>query len=151
MIYVAIILIGFFLDRITKSLAVKNLIDSPRPGSIINLRYLENRGAAFGILQDSRVFFIILTLLIVGYLIYYFAKTYKTNPKLLNYSLAMIIAGALGNFYDRLFQGYVVDFLEFAFVDFPIFNVADIFVTVGAGLMIIYLLFFEKEIENYER
>ena len=56
----------------------------------------------------------------------------------------MIITGAIGNFYDRLFQGYVVDFIEFAFVDFPVFNVADIFVTVGSILMIIYLIFFEE-------
>lgn len=56
----------------------------------------------------------------------------------------MIITGAIGNFYDRLFQGYVVDFIEFVFVDFPVFNVADIFVTVGSILMIIYLIFFEE-------
>lgn len=59
---------------------------------------------------------------------------------ILNLSLAMIISGALGNFYDRLIQGYVVDFIEFAFVKFPVFNVADILVTVGCALMIIYII-----------
>ena len=54
--------------------------------------------------------------------------------------MAMIISGAIGIFYDRLFQAYVVDFIEFSFVNFPVFNVADIFVTVGCGLMIIYIM-----------
>ena len=145
MMYILIIVLGFILDRISKSYAVNNFIENPRPGFLINLTYLENRGAAFGILQDSRIFFILLTLAIVGYLIYYFIKNYKTSPKILNVSIAFIISGALGNFYDRLFNGYVVDFLDFAFIDFPVFNVADIFVTVGSFLLIIYMIFLEEK------
>ena len=146
MTYIIIIVLGLIIDRLTKTYAINNLIDNPYKGSIFNFTYLENRGAAFGILQDRRIFFIILTLAIVCALVYYFLKNYKKNPKLLNVALTMIITGAIGNFYDRLFQGYVVDFIEFAFVDFPVFNVADIFVTVGSILMIIYLIFFgERE------
>lgn len=144
MIYILIIIVGVFLDRVSKVYAVNNFIENPIQGNFLNFTYLENRGAAFGILQDSRLFFIILTIAIVVGLIYYFVKNYKTNPNILNIALALIISGALGNFYDRLFQGYVVDFIEFAFVDFPVFNVADIFVTVGSILMIIYLIFFEE-------
>lgn len=144
MTYIIIIVLGLIIDRLTKIYAINNLIDNPYKGSIFNFTYLENRGAAFGILQDRRIFFIILTLAIVCALVYYFLKNYKTNTKLLNVALTMIITGAIGNFYDRLFQGYVVDFIEFAFVDFPVFNVADIFVTVGSILMIIYLIFFEE-------
>lgn len=147
MIYILIIIIGVFLDRVSKVYAVNNFIENPIQGNFLNFTYLENRGAAFGILQDSRLFFIILTIAIVVGLIYYFVKNYKTNPKILNIALALIISGALGNFYDRLFQGYVVDFLEFAFVRFPVFNVADILVTVGSFLIIIYLLFFEESKE----
>ena len=142
--YIIFIIIGLILDRLSKSYAINNFIENPYQGKLLNFTYLENRGAAFGILQDSRLFFIILTLVIVAALVYYFVKNYKKNHKILNIALAMIISGAIGNFYDRLFQGYVVDFIEFAFVKFPVFNIADIFVTLGSFLMIIYLIFFEE-------
>lgn len=141
MIYILIIIAGIVLDRITKIYAVKHFISYPHSGSLINLTYLENRGAAFGILQDKRILFVILTIAIVLYLMYYFITNLKSNPLVLNIAFSLIISGALGNFYDRLFQGYVVDFIEFAFVDFPVFNIADILVTVGCGLLIIYILF----------
>ena len=141
MIYILIIIAGIVLDRITKIYAVKHFISNPHSGSLINLTYLENRGAAFGILQDKRILFVILTIAIVLYLLYYFINNLKSNPLVLNIAFSLIISGALGNFYDRLFQGYVVDFIEFAFVDFPVFNIADILVTVGCGLLIIYILF----------
>ena len=142
--YIVFIIIGLILDRLSKSYVINNFIENPYQGKLLNFTYLENRGAAFGILQDSRLFFIILTLVIVAALVYYFVKNYKKNHKILNIALAMIISGAIGNFYDRLFQGYVVDFIEFAFVKFPVFNIADIFVTLGSFLMIIYLIFFEE-------
>lgn len=141
MIYILIIIAGIVLDRITKIYAVKHFISNPHSGSLINLTYLENRGAAFGILQDKRILFVILTIAIVLYLMYYFITNLKSNSLVLNIAFSLIISGALGNFYDRLFQGYVVDFIEFAFVDFPVFNIADILVTVGCGLLIIYILF----------
>ena len=144
MIYILIIIVGIVLDRVSKNYAINNFIENPYQGKLLNLTYLENRGAAFGILQDNRIFFILLTIVIVAGLIYYFIKNYKTNPQILNIALAFVISGAIGNFYDRLIQGYVVDFLEFAFVKFPVFNVADTFVTVGSFLIIIYLLFFEE-------
>lgn len=144
MIYILIIIVGIVLDRVSKNYAINNFLENPYQGKLLNLTYLENRGAAFGILQDNRIFFILLTIVIVAGLIYYFIKNYKTNPQILNIALAFVISGAIGNFYDRLIQGYVVDFLEFAFVKFPVFNVADIFVTVGSFLIIIYLLFFEE-------
>ena len=128
------------VDRLTKIYAVNNFMEKSIDGKLINLTYLENRGAAFGILQDKRLVFIILTTAIVLYLLYYFVKNIKTSPMILNLSLAMIISGAIGNFYDRLIHGYVVDFLEFSFVKFPVFNVADILVTVGCALMIIYII-----------
>ena len=65
----------------------------------------------------------------------------KTSPKLLNISLSFIVSGALGNFYDRLFNGFVVDFIDFSFFDFPVFNVADILVTIGSILLIIFIIF----------
>lgn len=144
MIYILIIILGLILDRVSKIYAINNFIENPISGKILNFTYLENRGAAFGILQNNRFFFLILTISIVGFLIYYFIKNYKKNNKFLNIAIAFIIVGALGNFYDRLFNAYVVDFIEFAFVKFPVFNVADIFVTLGSGLLIIYMIFFDQ-------
>lgn len=145
MIYIIIIILGFVLDRVSKIYAVNNFIENPIESPFINLTYLENRGAAFGILQDKRNFFLIITIAIVCYLLYYFYKSYKTNPTILNTALAMIISGALGNFYDRFVNGFVVDFLEFSFFSFPVFNVADIFVTLGCGLMIVYIIFIHED------
>ncbi|MFO3667021.1 MULTISPECIES: signal peptidase II [Anaerococcus] len=145
MIYIFIIIAGLILDRLSKIYAINNFIGNPIEGPIINLTYLENRGAAFGILQDRRIFFLLITVGIVCYLIYYFIKNYKNNPLILNVALSFIISGALGNFYDRAFNGYVVDFIEISFVNFPIFNIADIFVTIGCGLSIIYILFIHEE------
>ncbi|WP_311516229.1 signal peptidase II [uncultured Anaerococcus sp.] len=146
MIYIIIIIIfGIVVDRLTKIYAVNNFIENPIKSPIINLTYLENRGAAFGILQDKRVLFILLTTAIVLYLLYYFIRNIKKSPFILNFAFAMIISGAIGNFYDRLLQGYVVDFIEFAFINFPVFNVADIFVTIGCALMVIYILFYGEK------
>ena len=72
MIYILIIIVGLILDRVTKIYATNNFIENPVQGPIINLTYLENRGAAFGILQDRRIFFILITVAIVLYLLYYF-------------------------------------------------------------------------------
>lgn len=145
MIYILIIVAGLILDRLSKIYAINNFIENPIESPIINFTYLENRGAAFGILQDKRIFFLLITVAIVLYLIYYFIKNYKNNPLILNIALSFTISGALGNFYDRAFNGYVVDFIEFAFINFPIFNIADILVTIGCGLAIIYILFIHEE------
>ncbi len=145
MIYIIILILGIVLDRLSKLYAANNFVNNPIEGPIINFTYLENRGAAFGILQDKRIFFIIISVAIVGYLVYHFIKTYKTNPKILNIALSMIVSGAIGNFYDRLINHYVVDFIEFSFFSFPVFNIADILITVGCVLMIIYMLFIYEE------
>jgi signal peptidase II len=111
------------------------------------LTYLENRGAAFGILQNFRWGFIIMTLIAVGAMIWYFVKN---RHWVLRTSLALLIAGAIGNLIDRVLRGFVVDFLDFYPLgyDFPIFNVADICVTCGVIVLIIYLLFIYKEPEK---
>ena len=145
MIYIIILILGIVLDRLSKLYAANNFVNNPIEGPIINFTYLENRGAAFGILQDKRIFFIIISIAIVGYLIFHFIKTYKSNPKILNIALSMIVSGAIGNFYDRLINHYVVDFIEFSFFSFPVFNIADILITVGCTLMIIYMIFIYEE------
>lgn len=140
MTYTIIIILGIVADRISKIYASSNFIAKPLYTDIINFIYVENRGAAFGILQNKRWFFIILTICVVIYLLYYFVRNIRTNPKLLNIALALIISGALGNFYDRLINTYVVDFIEFSFINFPVFNVADILVTTGSILLVIFII-----------
>lgn len=141
MIYTILIIAGIILDRLSKAYAISHFIENPIFTNFINLIYVENRGAAFGILQNKRIFFIILTLAVVLYLLYYFIRNLKSNPKLLNIALSLIVSGALGNFYDRLFHGFVVDFIEFSFFNFPVFNIADILVTTGSILLIIFIGF----------
>ena len=108
------------------------------------LTYLENRGAAFGILQNFRWLFIVLTIVAIAAIIWYFMHNHHG---LLRTALCFLTAGAIGNFIDRLVRVFVVDFLHFYpfGYDFPIFNVADICVTVGCILLVIYLLFIYKE------
>lgn len=130
-------------DQLTKWFAATSL---PLRGEIqliqgvFELSYVENRGAAFGILQGARWFFIPITITVIAAIIFYFVKLPK-NARLLRLALILICAGAIGNFIDRAFNGYVVDFLYFSLIDFPVFNFADICVVVGAVLFGIIMIF----------
>jgi signal peptidase II len=108
------------------------------------LTYLENRGAAFGMLQNFRWAFIVMTTVALVFMIWYFLKN---KHVVLRFGLAFLIAGAVGNFIDRLFRGYVVDFFHFYpfGYDFAIFNVADVCVNVSVVFLLIYFLFIYKE------
>lgn len=145
---IALLIIAF--DQITKILVTGALslgeskVVIPK---LFNFTYVENRGAAFGIFQGARVFFIVITLILLFLVIYYFIKK-KPQSILEKTALAFITGGALGNFIDRAFLGYVRDFIETAFMNFPVFNVADCFVCIGAGLYIIFILCEEKKNGN---
>lgn len=140
-----IIILGLILDRVTKLWALKEL--SNTSGIVVikdffGLFYLENRGAAFGILQNKLVFLSIVTFIVMIGTIYYIIK-YKPTSKLLRISLALIISGAIGNLIDRTYYKYVVDFLTLHYKDvyyFPTFNVADVLVVTGTFLLAIYLI-----------
>ena len=130
------------LDQLTKWLAFFLLQGEPSFPiwrGVLHLTYQTNRGAAFGMLSDSRwIFMITSTVAIVG-ILFYLIK-YRPKNKWLVASLAMIAGGGIGNMIDRIALGYVIDFIDFTLIDFAIFNVADSFVTVGAGIMIVYLI-----------
>lgn len=109
---------------------------------VFNLFYVENKGAAFGILQDARWFFIGMTSIVVIGATIFLIKERKNFPSwLFKIATAMIIGGAIGNLIDRVLTGMVVDFFYFELINFAVFNVADSFVTVGAVLLGIYVLF----------
>ncbi len=148
----AAVILLILLDQLTKYLAVHFLL--PLQGGrilisgVFRLLYLENRGSAFGMLQNKQTFFIIFTIIVLAVILYIYYKAPKTRRMLLlRLDLILIFAGAIGNFIDRIRQGYVVDFLYFELIDFPIFNVADIYVTVGCFLLIFLLLFYYKDEE----
>lgn len=138
----AIILLGIALDQLTKLLAVKFLMPIktfPIIEGVIHLTYVENRGAAFGMLADSRwVFMIISTVAILGMIAFLFSGMSQNN--LYDISIAIIISGGIGNMIDRIALGYVVDMIDFRLINFAVFNVADSFVCVGAGLLILALI-----------
>ena len=136
-------------DRLTKNFALILKDGSSRTfiKNVIDFVYLENRGAAFGIMQNARAVFIVITVaVLVGVASYIFVK--KPKNKLLLSSLGLIAGGAVGNLIDRIMQGYVVDFIETTFMDFPVFNVADICVCIGVALLILYMLFFDGKQKN---
>lgn len=117
-----------------------NIVVIPHILSLTNIR---NNGAAWSILQGKMLFFLIITIIAIIILIYLYFK--KNSSLLYHFSIALIFAGAIGNFIDRLSMGYVVDMFQLTFINFPIFNIADISLTIGVILIIIYEIWF---IEN---
>ncbi len=105
--------------------------------NILSFANVHNEGAAFGILQGARVFFIIMTLAVILLVTIYIVRT-KPQSKLERWALCFMAGGAVGNFIDRAAFGYVRDFIQVEFIDFPVFNIADCFVCIGAGLYILY-------------
>ena len=142
------------LDQFTKVLALQNL-KGQEPITIIpdvfQLLYVENRGAAFGILQNKQWVFLIITAIVLAALIWALPRMSRERHFLpLRLCLCFIGAGAVGNMIDRIFRGYVVDFFYFKRIDFPVFNVADIYVTTSAIVLIFLIVFLYKE-EDFDR
>jgi signal peptidase II len=147
-LYTSIILGCIFLDLLTKFLAYKFLMPSgesvPIIDGVLQLTYVENTGAAFGILKNHRWIFIsvsTLAILLIGAFLY----LGHAPTRLFAISLSMIAAGGLGNMVDRIGLGYVIDFIDFCLIDFAVFNGADSFVCVGAGLMVLAILVMPNE------
>ncbi|MBR2964975.1 MAG: signal peptidase II [Clostridia bacterium] len=142
-IYLLIIAVGIYLDQLSKSLVVellKPIRDLPLIEGVFHFTYSENRGAAFGILSNNRwVFMLFSSVMIVALSVYLFYPK-RQSTQLFAIGTALVISGGIGNMIDRVALGYVVDFLNFELINFAIFNVADSFVCVGAGLMVLSLL-----------
>ena len=117
------------------------------PG-LLGLTYVENRGAAWGLFNNNQLLLYIFSALVTLAMLVFFVWKYKKLNELLRIALALIIAGALGNMIDRFAFMYVRDMIQFLFIDFPIFNVADSAITIGGVLLFIDVLFFEKEKKN---
>ena len=143
------VVILILLDQGTKFWALaslKPIHNMTLVEGFMDLTFVENRGVAFGMFSGQRWFILLLTGIIAAGLIWF----YKAMPKKKEYfplrvSLVMVLSGAIGNIIDRLFRGYVVDFFEFTFFEWPVFNVADIYVVVGVILLALMILFVVKD------
>lgn len=142
-----IVFVAVLLDRLTKLWAAGPLKSAGRmeflPG-VMEFNYVENQGAAFSMFWGKTWVFVILTVLIVAFLLGYLIKYRASEGLLMRIAVSCIIGGAIGNLIDRVLYGYVIDFLRPIFIRFAVFNIADIFVTCGAMLFIVLLLFFSK-------
>lgn len=143
------VILLILLDQLTKIWAVVRLKDQPEISlihGVFELQYLENRGSAFGMMQGARVFFIISTIVLFLLVCVIYIRIPKEKMYLpLRVIAVLFLAGAAGNFIDRVRQGFVVDFFYFSLINFPIFNVADIYVTTATIALIVFILFYYKE------
>lgn len=142
MITLIMIILVMGLDHLTKYMAI-----SLKQGDVVifdkflKLTYVENRGAAFGIFENKKIFLMIITLLIIAFVIYYVFKSYNQIKNFDKVVYGLLLGGALGNLVDRIFREYVVDFISIKLpfnYDFPVFNVADIAVVVSCVLIILF-------------
>lgn len=136
-------------DQLTKMWAVTQLHNVERVISVIDgvfeFRYAENPGVAFSMLEGQRWIFIPVTLVIGGIILAMMLRSPLRRYPLFNITCVLILSGAIGNLIDRIAYGYVIDFLYFRLIDFPIFNFADCCVVIGAILLFIFVIFVMKE------
>lgn len=145
---------ALILDQVTKYMAVEHLMSQP-PFEIISgvfeLRYLENRGAAFGMMQNRQYLFVVGASIVMVILIFlYHRMPYTKRYTPLRFCAVLLWAGAAGNAIDRIRLGYVIDFFYFKLIDFPIFNVADCYVVVACFLFAFLILFYYREDDDFD-
>ena len=147
MLYFFIGLVLVLVDFVSKRAAILHLKGNSSIeiiSGVLRLNYVENTGAAFGILKNMRWLFVLTTLIMIVILYVWFNKSYFKN-EFMRFGIVIVIAGAIGNLIDRLIYGYVVDFIDFYLINFPVFNIADCLVCIGAGMLLIHYIFLEKE------
>ena len=135
------VVLGVLADYFTKLIAVSRLKgEDPVPliRGILRFSYVENPGAAWGMLANHRWVFMVFSVLAIAAIAAYLIR--RDPPILLCVSLSLILSGGIGNMIDRTFRGSVVDFIEFYLFEFPVFNVADCLVVIGSGLLIVWLI-----------
>lgn len=144
MIYTLIIIVIIAIDQWSKFLVLRDLVplhSIPLIPGVFNLTFTKNTGAAFSILRDKQLILIIFTFLVVCFLAGLLFRQIKSGGSLiLLISLSMVIGGAIGNLIDRMRFNFVVDFFDFTLINFAIFNVADIFITLGTIALMFYVI-----------
>ncbi len=150
MLAAVIAVLAIIADQITKYIVVENIdfkCTEPFIPGFMSFYHTRNTGAAFSMFSDQRWVFMVFSFISMGLIIFLLIKEYKRH-KLLNIALSMVLGGGIGNMIDRIRFGYVVDFFKTEFMDFAVFNVADCFITVGAVLLGVYVIFFEPKVEK---
>ncbi len=163
MLAIIVVSLTIFIDQLTKWWAanvLQHLPDGKIPliNGVLSFDYVTNDGMAWGLLDNQRWIFLVLTSVILAVILVFFSKTKNIKKHcLLNVAASLLLAGGASNMIDRtffsteaLFEGAVVDFISFELIDFPIFNVADIAVCVGMGLFIVYMLFVDSKLDSSE-
>lgn len=152
MLYYSIVTIVLVLvDQFTKYLTVTNLAlyetieFIPR---FMSFTYIQNEGAAWSILEGQMWFFYLVTIIVSAVLIYFIYSEGKKD-KIYGTILAIILGGTLGNFIDRLFYQYVIDMIKVEFISFPVFNLADSFLTIGVILLFVYSVYLERQEDKF--
>lgn len=133
-----IALITFVIDQIIKSLSLVYLTNIPIIPNILSLTYAKNYGIAFSMLLEKRIIIIVISILLISFLIYVLKKDYILKNKdswLVNIAFGILFGGIVGNLFDRIIRGFVIDYINVSF--FSIFNLADIAITFGVVLLII--------------
>lgn len=152
MIYILITIIITAADQLIKYFVSDSMMVGQTAFSVLNvfdITYVQNRGAAFSMLSGKLSLLSVISIVFcIGVVVYWIRK--KPKHPLLCTSLTMLFAGALGNGIDRIFRGFVVDYIRTLFIDFPVFNIADIGITIGAALLVIYVIWFDREDKNAE-
>ncbi len=149
-----VVVLGIVLDQVTKYLAVlylKGVDTVPIWKDVFHLTYVENRGAAFGMLSEHRWVFLTLTTVAVLCMIGYIIAFGGRDRRLTILALSLIISGGIGNMIDRVALGYVVDFFDFVLIDFAVFNVADSLICIGAGLLLLSLILAARQEERQKK
>ena len=146
--------LAVILDQITKYLTVANIGLYERipflPG-LLNLTYVRNTGAAFSSFEGMQWLFALIFIIFTGLILWEYFKKPMGFSKFDRFCIAAIYGGGLGNMIDRVRMGYVVDMIETDFMTFPVFNVADIFITCGCALLLVSLIFFNKDFWKEEK
>jgi signal peptidase II len=146
MIEIIIVIVGIILDQLSKNWMIQNMKYMSKviiPG-VLQYSYVENTGAAFGMLSKNTILLGCFSVVMSAVFIFFLIKYRKSLSMLSRISLALIISGAIGNAIDRIMRGFVIDFIELLFVNFAIFNIADICITMGAIFLGISIIFIER-------
>ncbi len=145
----AVMLVLLFADQFTKYLAITRLKGNPAYvliEGVLELQYVENRGIAFSLFQGRKILILTLGLLILGLLIFFLFKLPEQKKfRIIHFLFAALLAGALGNIIDRVRFDYVVDFISFVLIQYPVFNVADCFIVLATIILFVLFMFVYKE------
>ncbi|MBE6464217.1 MAG: signal peptidase II [Eggerthellaceae bacterium] len=148
-LFIVVTFVWLLFDILTKRLiinggyALGDVFAGPFLG-IIDFRLVHNTGAAWGIFGDSTIALAVISIVICLLIVIFVFTIFRTDPASIHFGFALVVAGGIGNLVDRLSFGYVIDFIETTFIDFPVFNIADIGVTCGFAIVIISIIYYSR-------